>query len=66
MLIYKCDSCKKEISSSKNVVSAGYGHAFASFTLCVACGLPVISLLKKKKLLDSDALAELNKSKSVK
>lgn len=53
MIIRKCDICKKELKEQKDMVLAGCGWPFPEHLFCAACGKPVVSFLKKHKLLET-------------
>lgn len=49
MITTKCDLCKKEIKNNMQSVSAGFGM-WSGYNFCWECGKPIISFLKKHKL----------------
>jgi hypothetical protein len=46
-----CDICKKEIIDNESV-SVGHPPTFVRFSLCPACGKPIVDFMKKKKLIE--------------
>lgn len=50
MHVTKCDKCKKEIKATEKKITAGIGWNVAE--LCEKCGEPVVSFLKKSRLLE--------------
>jgi hypothetical protein len=48
MLVTKCDLCKRVIKNSEEI-TAGFG--WKRYSLCVRCAEPIVSLLRKRKLL---------------
>jgi hypothetical protein len=50
MLVTKCDFCKKNIKD--NPIIAGVG--FHRIELCEKCGKPVLSFLKRSKVIKID------------
>lgn len=54
MLVHKCDKCKKEVIDSEKRISVIVGLWTSNVLLCDSCGKPVVSFLKKNKLVNSD------------
>lgn len=53
MHIEKCDICGKNIKDNQKIV-VGYKFAFATNDICLKCAKPVVSFLKKRKLIEID------------
>ncbi|MDO8505146.1 MAG: hypothetical protein Q7S48_01005 [bacterium] len=55
MMVYKCDSCKKEMDqdAKEKAVSIGSGKwgLLKALLLCEKCGSGIVKILKKKKFI---------------
>jgi len=51
MLIYKCDTCKKEITDVNDKVSVNYSKELKIFYFCEKCAISIIKFLKRAKLI---------------